>query len=188
MPKLYYKYGTMNSSKTSNLLMIAHNYTSQGKKVCLIKPQMDSRFSVNQITSRAIGSVDADILLCPTTDNICTDSSVSCVLVDEAQFLSEKNVLALRNITEHTPVMAFGLRTDFMGKLFEGSRALFELADSIEEIKTICEYCERKAIINAKYTIIGDKQKIIYEGNQIELGSEDIYKPMCWKCWKNARE
>jgi len=185
MPKLYFKYGTMNSSKTSNLMMISHNYVSRGRRVITVKPEVDTRDGVKNITSRVIGSIEADVLLSPEVDEIILDGSVSCVLVDEAQFLSRENVLALRALTVNVPVIAFGLRTDFMGSLFEGSKALFELADSIEEIKTICEYCDKKAIINAKYRERGGECEIIVSGDQVELGSEELYKPLCWLCWND---
>jgi thymidine kinase len=184
MPKLYFRYGTMNSSKTANLLMVAHNYAAQGKSIVLIKPKIDTRFGSDTITSRAIEGRKADILLDGTEDKIHIPTECACVLVDEAQFLSERNVNALRHITQTTPVICYGLRTDYCSHLFTGSKRLMEIADTIEEIKTICVKCSKKAIVNAKFCIDGEERCIVRDGDaQIELGAEEKYQPMCWQCW-----
>ena len=184
MPKLYFRYGAMNSSKTANLLIVAHNYRSQGKTVLLVKPDVDTRFGSHVISSRAITGVLADLVI----DQEFSDfspfvSGVSCILVDEAQFLSETNVEALRQVTERVPVICYGLRTDFKSHLFPGSKRLMELADSIEEIKTICVECEHKAIINAKFTLVDGVKNILYSGTVFDLGTEEKYQPMCYQCW-----
>ena len=187
MPKLYFRYGTMNSSKTANLLMVAHNYRSQGKQVLLVKPLCDNRFDLQMITSRAGQQMPADLLISPDMTSLSISDQVVCILVDEAQFLSEINIDALRNISLNIPVICYGLRTDYLSKLFPGSKRLMEVADSIEEIKTICVVCEKKAIINAKFYIDEEenRKKIIRDGSsRIDLGAEDKYQPMCWKCWK----
>lgn len=185
MPKLYFRYGTMNSSKTSNLLMIAFNYKSQGKKVILVKPDIDTRNGQNIIHSRIIPEMKADIVLNINDENLKIPINTHCILVDEAQFLSEKNVEWLRRITEICPVICYGLRTDYRSRLFEGSRRLLELADSIEEIKTECVMCKKKAIINAKYHIIDGEKVIEYDGSsEPDLGMEDKYMQLCWNCWK----
>ena len=197
MTKLYFKYGTMNSSKTANLLMVAHNYISQNRKVLLIKPQCDTRWGTegethNLISSRVGTSMKADIVLTPDVTNISAFLvDVSCVLVDEAQFLSTDNINMLRNIAMTIPVMCWGLRTDYTTKLFEGSKRLMEVADSIQEVKTICVGCERKSIVNVKFTIDQEAEgKIIVKNNdsknQVDLGSEDKYQPMCWQCWQES--
>jgi thymidine kinase len=196
MTKLYFRYGTMNSSKTANLLMVAHNYISQNRKVLLIKPQCDTRGEenggTNLISSRVGTSMKADIVLAPDVTNISAFLvDVSCVLVDEAQFLSTDNINMLRNIAMTIPVMCWGLRTDYTTKLFEGSKRLMEVADSIQEVKTICVGCERKSIVNAKFTIDPEAAgKIIIKNNdsknQVDLGSEDKYQPMCWQCWRES--
>mgnify|MGYP005650156181 FL=1 len=152
MPKLYFRYGTMNSSKTANLIMTAHNYKSLGKKVCIIKPCLDSR--TEHVNSRALGDLEVDILVDEHTIINKLNPEISCVLVDEAQFLSERNIDNLRELTLTTPVICYGLRTDYKSKLFEGSKRLMEIADTIEEIKTVCVNCvEKKSIINAKYIL-----------------------------------
>lgn len=186
MPKLYFRYGTMNSSKTANLLIVAHNYRSLGRKVILIKPEIDTRFGSNVIVSRAISEeIKADIIVNADTSIISIPEDTQCVLVDEAQFLSEKNVEMLREISNNTPVICYGLRTDYRSKLFPGSKRLLELADTIEEIKTVCVNCDRKAVINAKFLHDDKNRKIILRDGSSEpdLGAEEKYQPMCWKCW-----
>lgn len=193
MTKLYFRYGTMNSSKSANLIMVAHNYISQNRKVLLIKPQCDIRWGeTNLISSRVGTSMKADIVLAPDITNISSFLvDVSCVLVDEAQFLSTDNINMLRNIAMTIPVICWGLRTDYTTKLFEGSKRLMEVADSIQEVKTICVGCERKSIVNAKFIIDQEAAgKIIIKHNdlktQVDLGSEDKYQPMCWQCWQES--
>jgi thymidine kinase len=180
----------MNSSKTANLLMTAHNYKTQGKKVFLLKPKLDDRFGMWNIASRALNtSYQADILLEPSDkdiiENIKNIDDIFCVLVDECQFLSEQNIEALRNLTNTVPVICYGLRTDYKSYLFEGSKRLMELADSIEEIKTICVECDRKAVMNAKFFIdsVGKKHIVKSGSSEPDLGAEEKYQPMCWKCW-----
>lgn len=193
MTKLYFKYGTMNSSKTANLLMVAHNYISQNRKVLLIKPECDTRWGNNNlITSRVGTSMKAHIVLAPNVTNISAFLvNVSCVLVDEAQFLSTANINMLRNIAMTIPVMCWGLRTDYTTKLFEGSKRLMEVADSIQEVKTICVGCERKSIVNSKFILDQEAlEKTVIKNNdsksQIDLGAEDKYQPMCWQCWQES--
>ena len=186
MPKLYFRYGTMNSSKTANLLMVAHNYISQNKKVLLIKPICDNRFGANIISSRAGPSMVADLLIAPDTNKVEIASDIVCILVDEAQFLSSVNIDALRQVSLNVPVICYGLRTDYLTNLFSGSKRLMEIADSIEEIKTTCVLCQKKAIINAKFQIdIENGENIIIRSGSraIDLGTEDKYKALCWKCW-----
>jgi thymidine kinase len=191
MSKLCFKYGAMNSSKTANLLMTAHNYLSKNKKVFLIKPNIDKRFGKDTVNSRAVDSMKADLLMEPSEHSIekYVNDDIKCVLVDEAQFLSSKNIEALREISVRVKVICYGLRTDYKSKLFEGSRRLFELADDIEEIKTSCMFCDNDAVINCKFKVVNNKKIIITTGSSDpDLGAEDKYQPMCWDCWnKNMR-
>jgi thymidine kinase len=188
MPKLYFYHGTMNSSKTANLLMVAHNYESQKKNVFIIKPYIDTRFGAVIIKSRALEKgVNADYMISDTDDltDINTEN-VNCIIVDEAQFLSAINVDGLRNLTRIVPVICYGLRTDYRGLLFEGSKRLLELADSIQEIKTVCVNCDKKAIMNAKFCYDREtniKHIIKYGDTKIDLGAEEKYQAMCWECW-----
>ena len=186
MPKLYFRYGAMNSSKTANLLMVAHNYRSQGKGVILMKPSIDTRFGESKIVSRAVEGMEANMILLPETNSFkeLDLEDINCILVDEAQFLSDTNVEALRKLTVKIPVICYGLRTDYRTRLFPGAKRLMELADTIEEIKTVCLQCDRKAIINAKFHQCGTMRSIIRDGStEPDLVAEEKYQPMCWKCW-----
>ena len=190
MYKLYYKYGSMNSSKTANLLMTAHNLRSKNKSVLIIKPCIDDRVGIEYIKSRAINElIKADLIIRPEMYLIPLKKKVDLVLVDEAQFLSETNVNGLRNITKHVPVICYGLRTDYTSKLFEGSKRLFELADQIEEIKSFCNRCDKKSLINSKFILENNEKITIYDGNKkIDIGSEDKYEPLCWYCWNKNKK
>lgn len=183
MAKLYFRYGTMGSAKTLNLLAVAHNYRQQGKEICLLKPELDTRFGKAKIKSRAGLEASADILVKP--DTILSKDSfkdIYCILVDEAQFLSESLINQLREITLELdiPVICYGLRTDFKSRLFEASRRLMELADSIEEIKSTCYFCNKKSIMNLKHV----NGKATIEGPSIQLGAEEMYYPACYRCYK----
>lgn len=182
MAKLYFRYGTVGSAKTLNLLAVAHNYRQQGKKVLLLKPALDVRWGRESIVSRAGLTQQADILVEPDTVLDRGDfAGIHCVLVDEAQFLSADLIDQLRLLTEahNLPVICYGLRTDFKSQLFAGARRLMEVADSIEEIKTTCAYCNKKAIYNLKY-VDGVPTR---SGPSIDLGAEEKYAPACYRCY-----
>jgi len=185
MPKLYFRHGAVSSAKSMNLLAVAHSYRAQGKSVILMKPAMDTRFGADVIKSRAGLEKEADVLITPST-NILTlkPDNVHCVLVDESQFLSPKHIEQLRKITAEwrVPVICYGLRTDFRTNLFPGSKRLMELADNVEEIKTTCFFCNRKAVYNLKHVNgIAD-----VEGPAVQLGSEEKYFPACFECYQSA--
>ena len=182
MAKLYFRHGPMDSAKTLNLLAVAHNYRSQGKKVLLVKPRLDTRFGATSIASRAGLEAHADVLV--DADSVLDPrdfAGVDCVLVDEAQFLSARLVEQLRELTRDPgmPVICYGLRTDFRTRLFEGSRRLLELADSIEEVKVTCQFCNRKAILNLRLQSGAPS----LQGPQVELGGHDRYAPVCYPCY-----
>jgi thymidine kinase len=182
MAKLYFRYGAVGSAKTLNLLAVAHNYKQQNKKTILIKPSLDDRFGKEQIKSRAGLEAKADILVDANTRLLDHDySDTQCILVDEAQFLPANVIDDLRiiSIKYQTPVLCYGLRTDFRSKLFEGAKRLMELADSIEEVKSTCFYCNRKGIMNLKYC---DGVPTV-DGPSVELGSEEKYHPACYPCY-----
>jgi len=182
MAKLYFRHGTVSSAKTMNLLAVAHNYRTQGKRVVLLKPRLDTRWGQENILSRSGLAAQADMLVDPDTQLDPADfEGHDCVLVDEAQFLSAALVEQLRALTRRPglPVICYGLRTDFKTRLFEGSRRLFELADSIEEVKVTCKYCNRKAIFNMR--LINGQPTA--EGAQIELGGDEKYVPVCSVCY-----
>jgi thymidine kinase len=182
LAKLYFRHGTMDSAKTLNLLAVAHNYRSQGKRVLLVKPRMDDRFGAAAIRSRAGIEAQADLLVdADTRLDPAEFVGVDCVLVDEAQFLSVALVEQLRALTRGgPPVICYGLRTDFRTRLFEGSRRLLELADSIEEVKVTCQFCNRKAIFNLRMQAGGAAE---LDGPQVELGGNDRYAPACFACY-----
>ena len=183
MAKLYFRYGTVSSAKTLNLLAVAHNYRQQGKRVLLLKPQIDTRFGVDIIKTRAGLEAEADVLVPPDEEcNLPNLAGVVCLLVDEAQFLPPNFVDRLHGLAhaEHgIPVICYGLRTDFRRELFPAAKRLVELADSIEEIKTICHYCLRKAVFNLK--LLDGKATI--SGPSVELGCEEKYLPVCAGCY-----
>ncbi len=182
MSKLYFRHGTVGSAKTLNLLAVAYNYTQQGKKVILIKPRLDTRFGSEMVRSRAGLEREADLLVEPDTIlDVEGMKGLDCVLVDEAQFLSSALIDQLRRLTirHNIPVICYGLRTDFRRNLFEGARRLMEVADSIEEVKTTCAFCNKKAIYNLKLL---DGQPTL-SGPTIDLGAEEKYLPSCHVCY-----
>ena len=191
MPKLYFRYGAMGSGKTMNILMVADNYQRKMKKVLLIKPAIDTRFGNNIIKSRTGTEKNADYVIKPEDDIKAllntTDLEAYCMLVDEAQFFTHKQINQLRTLTYYFPVICYGLRTDYKLQLFPGSKRLMEIADSIEEIKTICYLCERKAIVNMKFRELknGVKKAIKDGSSEPDIGAEEKYMSICWYCWNN---
>ena len=180
--KLYFRHGTVGSAKTLNLLAVAHNYRQQGKKVALLKPFMDTRFGKELIKSRAGLEMEADFLIKPNAKlNFNKFEDMSCILVDEAQFLTSDIIDQFRDITRKMgiPVICYGLRTDFKLNLFEGSKRLIELSDSIEEIKCTCYFCNSKSIFNLKHV----NGVATTEGPSIQLGAEELYFPVCHNCY-----
>ena len=180
----------MGSSKSAQALITKFNYEEQGMRVWLIKPAVDTRYGVDKVYSR-IGleqqadSIEEDMDLY----QIFRDRErefYDVIIADEAQILTPAHIEQLRDIVDHynVPVFCFGLRTDFRTKLFPGSARLFELADSISELKTVCT-CGGKAMVNARIDSAGN---VITEGEQFLLGGNESYRPMCYKCWKKAQE
>ena len=184
MAKLYFKYGAMGSSKTANALITKFNYEERGMKVWLIKPSVDVRDGADVVMSRIGLSAKAQIIT-PDVDlyeEYQNHRDCDVVITDECQFFTAEQIDGLRKIVDllDVPVLCYGLRTDFLTKLFPGSLRLFEVADSITEIKTICT-CGKKAIVNAR---IDEQGKVVTEGGQILLGGNDSYVAMCHNCWK----
>ncbi len=186
MPKLYFKYGAMGSSKTANALITKFNYEERGMKVWLIKPSLDNRDGASTVRSRIGLSADAFVISKDTDifNEFEKHNDCHVIIADECQFFTSTQIDQLRCIVDtlNIPVLCFGLRTDFLTNLFEGSRRLFEVADSITEIKTICS-CGEKAIVNARINNMGD---VVTEGGQILIGGNDSYVAMCHRCWKKA--
>ncbi|MGG1514004.1 thymidine kinase [Paenibacillus oryzisoli] len=187
MAKLYFRYGTMNSGKSIEVLRVAHNYEEQGKKVLLLTSVVDDRFGVGKVTSR-IGMDKAAIAVDGQLDMraLAERERPNCILVDEAQFLNKEQIAVLIGIVDELdiPVIAYGLRADFMGQLFEGSNALLAAADTIEEIKTVCWYCDKKAIMNMRCKD-GEPS---FHGEQIQIGGNESYVPVCRKCYAAKRK
>ncbi len=182
MAKLYFKYGTMGSSKTAQALITKFNYEERGMKTVLIKPSVDTRDGKNICKSR-IG-LSAEALTVNKSVNLfklIKDMKVDVVIVDECQFLTEDQVDQLADVVMEMdiPVLCFGLRADFQTHLFPGSKRLFEIADSITEIKYICE-CGNKAVVNAR---LDENGRVVTEGSQVLIGGNDRYVAMCRKCW-----
>lgn len=188
MAKLYFKYGAMGSSKTANALITRFNYEERGMQVWLIKPSVDVRDGADVIRSRIGLATKADIITPETNvfEEYKKHTDCDVIIADECQFFTAKQVDELRAIVDtlHIPVLCYGLRTDFLTHMFEGSRRLFEVADSITEIKTICG-CGKKAIVNARIDWQGN---VITEGGQILLGGNDAYLAMCHSCWRKKIE
>ena len=184
MAKLYFKYGAMGSSKTAQALITKYNYEENDLKVWLIKPSADTRDGAQILRSR-IG-LEAEVEVIPPEADIYARflggkaRRSDVIIVDECQFMTEKQIDQLRAIVDdhNIPVMCFGLRTDFQTHLFSGSRRLMEIADTIQEIKTICD-CGAKATVNAR---VNDGY-IVTEGAQVVLGGNDSYIAMCHKCY-----
>lgn len=190
--KLYFRYGTMGSAKTAMLLTTAYNFEERGMAYVCLKPVVDTREKKNVIRSR-IGIERECKWIYPETDLYDmvrenfeqTLSLPDWILVDEAQFLTADQVDQLARVVDDygINIVCYGLRTDFKTCLFEGSRRLFEIADSIEEVKSTCG-CGRKTIVNAR---IDGNGEIITEGEQVEIGGNDKYMAVCRKCWRNKR-
>ena len=185
MAKLYFKYGAMGSSKTAQALITKYNYEENDMQVWLIKPSADIRDGADVLKSR-IGLQAKVQTIAPSEDiydMFRRERHGKCdvIIVDECQFMTPEQIDQLRYIVNDfdTPVICFGLRTDFQTKLFPGSRRLMEIADRIDEIKTMCD-CGAKATVNAR--IDGDGY-IITEGAQVVLGGNDSYIAMCHRCW-----
>ena len=191
MAKFYFSYSAMNAGKSTLLLQASHNYGERGMQTMLFTAKLDNRSLVGNITSR-IG-LSEKALTFDNKDNFFNlvekgnqKDKISCVFIDEAQFLTSNQVWELSEVVEklNIPVMCYGLRTDFQGNLFEGSAALLAIADELKEIKTIC-HCGKKAIMVVRLDSDG---KVIKKGSQIEIGGNEKYASLCRKHWKFEME
>lgn len=189
--KLYFRYGTMGSAKTALLLTTAYNFEERGMSYLCMKPFIDNREKDSVIRSR-IGIERRCLWIYPESDMykmlvdiFKSENLKEWILIDEAQFLSEVQVDQLARIVDDfgVNVMCYGLRTDFQSRLFDGSRRLFEIADTIDEIKSTCS-CGRKTIINARIDRMGN---VVTDGNQVEIGGNERYMAMCRRCWSRRR-
>lgn len=179
----------MNAGKSTILLQSSYNYRERGMNTLILSPELDNRFGTGKVASR-IG-IESDSVTFTPSDNLLRvaekshdDSPLHCVLVDEAQFLTRNQVRQLSDVCDHRdiPVLAYGLRTDFQGNLFDGSAALLAWADSLVEIKTIC-HCGRKATMVLR---IDDQGKTIKDGSQVQIGGNDRYVSVCRRHFKDG--
>lgn len=186
MSKLYFKYGVMGSSKTAEALMCRFNYIQKGFNVLLIKSSIDNRFEEekSQVISR-IG-IKADCIKFDKTQNLIelfnnenSKQKIDVIIVDECQFATTKQIEQLRRLSYDIPVLCYGLLTNFKTELFEASKRLIEIADSLQEIKSVCK-CGRKASVNARLI----NGKITTEGNEILIGAEESYESICYFCYR----
>ncbi|MBI5688894.1 MAG: thymidine kinase [Verrucomicrobia bacterium] len=189
MAKVYFYYAAMNAGKSTVLLQSSYNYRERGMRTLLFTPAIDTRYGTGRIESR-IG-LHAGAIPLAATDNILAlvrtehgRTAVACVLIDECQFLTTEQVWQLSDIADtlDIPVLCYGLRTDFQGKLFPGSAALLGIADDLTELKTIC-HCGRKATMNLRVDAQG---RGVREGAQVEIGGNDRYVAMCRRHFKDA--
>ncbi|AUW96548.1 thymidine kinase [Streptococcus pluranimalium] len=182
MAQLYYRYGTMNSGKSIEILKVAYNYEEQGKSIVLMTSSLDNRDGFGYVSSR-IGIKRQAEVITPETDIYGfiqnQETKPYCVLIDECQFLTKANVYDLARVVDELdiPVMAFGLKNDFRNELFEGSKYFLLLADKIDEIKTICHYCSRKATMVLRM----EDGNPVYDGDQIQIGGNETYTSVCRK-------
>ena len=187
MAQLFFRYGAMNSGKSIEILKVAHNYEEQNKHVLIFTSALDDRYRTGYVSSR-MGLKREAIAIDSTTDmfKIVSESAVplNCILVDEVQFVSKSHVLQMARIVDELgiPVMGFGLKNDFQNNLFDGSKYMLLYADKIEEMKTICWFCEKKAIMALR---VDEYKKPVREGNQIQIGGNDSYYPVCRKHHQN---
>jgi thymidine kinase len=186
MAKLFFRYAAMNAGKSTALLQVAHNYEERGHRVRIFTAQLDNRYGAGVVTSRlgpqrAVEQFNAD------TDfaaEVAASPGIACILVDEAQFLSKRQVEALHEAAHlrHLPAICYGLRTDFQGELFPGSAALLALADEMDEMKTICD-CGRKATMNMRVDAANRK---VTQGAQVEIGGNARYRSVCGRCFRQG--
>ena len=195
MAKIYFRYGAMGSSKSANILMVRYNYEERGQYAVLLKPRTDNRDGKHEIRSRIGLSAPAEYVddflkeISESWDGkseeyLYRGKKVDADLVDEAQFLLEEEVDTVSDIVDFfdIPVICYGLRTDFLNHLFPGSKRLMEIADVIEEVPTVC-WCGKRAQCNTRYA----DGKIVKEGAQIMLGSNESYVALCRKHYKEGK-
>jgi thymidine kinase len=189
MAKLYFYYSSMNAGKSTALLQASYNYRERGMNTLVLAPTLDDRYGTGLVTSR-IGLQSKAVSILPDEDlfarvsSLIVEKPLHCVLIDEAQFLSKKQVLQLGRISDHLdiPVLAYGLRTDFQGEPFEGSKYLLAIADNLKEIKAIC-HCGSKATMVIRQD---PDVNVITSGKSVEIGGNDRYVSMCRKHFYEA--
>ncbi|MRI34656.1 thymidine kinase [Endozoicomonas sp. OPT23] len=188
MASLYFYFSSMDSGKSTYLLQSAHNYESAGKRVLVLTPGIDDRYGMGKVTSR-IG-LQKEALAISARDDLLEqigqqhkENRLSCIMIDESQFLSEQQVWQLSNVVDQLgiPVLCFGLRTDAFGEAFPGSKVLLAIADELCEIKSICKKCEKKASMQVRLDGGGN---VVKSGNVVQIGGNDSYLSVCRKHYK----
>ena len=191
MSKLYFKYGVMGSSKTAQALMCKFNYEQQGFSVTLLKPVLDIRDTdeVGQVIAKSRIGLESPCTTFNKEENlyklifgINQFRENSVVIVDECQFLSKDQVDQLKEVSAHIPVLCYGLLTNFKTELFEGSKRLVEISESLMEIKFVCK-CGKKATVNGRFI----DNKLVTEGDEILIGKEEFYRPLCYNCYNDLK-
>ena len=187
MAKLYFYYSSMNAGKSTALLQSSYNYKERGMNTLVLAPEFDDRYGSGKVTSRL--GIEAEATAFRRTDNLlkvveelCNQGPLHCVLIDEAQFLTKEQVFQLGDVTDklNIPVLAYGLRTDFQGEPFEGSKYLLAWSDNLKELKAIC-HCGTKATMVVRFDESGNA---VTKGSQIEIGGNDRYVSMCRRHFK----
>ena len=185
MSKMYFYYGTMDCGKTAMAIMKAYEFQSKGKNVLVIKPKIDTRSRGNLLDSRVgisfkCEDISAD---CKIDDIIPKDKVIDLLIADEAQFLTKEQVLDIKRNKNIDLSILYGLKSNYLGTLFAGSKAILEIADSIREVPSRCSFCRNKATQNGRFN--GDK--LVTEGNEIDIGGNEKYKPLCFSCFDRLR-
>ena len=191
MAKLYFKYGAMGCSKSAQALMCKFNYEQKGFNVLLLKPSIDTRDydDGKPVVRSRIGiksecyAFDKEKNLYELYKELSENKKYDVVIIDEAQFCSESQVNQCKEITEEIPVLCYGLKTNFKSYLFEGSKRLIEIADNIDEIKSLCS-CGSNATVNARIV----DGKLVTTGEEIQIGGDEKYEAMCYSCWNKMRK
>ncbi len=188
--KLYFKYGVMGCSKTAQALMTKFNYEQQGYNVLLIKPSIDNRDDhENKTVVKSRIGLESEAIAFSRKQNLIRlfnkrkKDNIGVIIVDECQFCTSTQIDELKELTKFAPVLCYGLKTDFRTKLFSGSKRLLEIADSLTELKAICE-CGRKATVNARFK----NGLLVTKGSIIEIGGDDKYRAMCYDCYKKLEK
>ena len=188
--KLYFKYGVMGCSKTAQALMTKFNYEQQGYNVLLIKPSIDNRDDhENKTVIKSRIGLESEAIAFSRRQNLIRlfnkrkKDNIGVIIVDECQFCTSTQIDELKELTKFAPVLCYGLKTDFRTKLFSGSKRLLEIADSLTELKAICE-CGRKATVNARFK----NGLLVTKGSIIEIGGDDKYRAMCYDCYKKLEK
>lgn len=185
MSKMYFYYGTMDCGKTAMAIMKAYEFKYKGRNVIVIKPQIDTRSRGNLLDSRVGISIECvDISEHQSIlDIVSQDIFIDLLIVDESQFLTDKQVKDIKALQNVDLAILYGLKNNYLGHLFSGSKTILEVADTIREIPSRCSFCKNKATQNGRF----NEDKLITEGNEIDIGGNEKYKPLCFSCFEKLK-